>query len=86
MSTPFIPWWQSAYPSQDPPRMSLRDLWDAIFGRRETFYRVESDGSWCVVEEYEVGEFRHVSGDRYVVTPVRMTRRQFDALPEFEGF
>lgn len=85
-----IPWWRAAI---DNPvkraRTTFADVWDALFGRLETFYKVELDGSWCMVESQEVPDWLEpdVSGfDQYTITPVRMTRRQFDNLPEFEGF
>lgn len=76
-------------------------LWDDLFGRVETFYRVEVGGAWFICEPGDLCEFdlpnkaeafpdgwavTVADGDSYTVTPVRMARRQFNALPEFNGF
>lgn len=83
-----IPWWAKATPAPTEIGMRFADLWDALFGRIETFYRVELDGAWCMVEKRDMWEFTLTapSGDVYTITEVRMTRRQFDNLPEFSGF
>jgi hypothetical protein len=89
MTEPMISWWLPPMPPRAPDRpIKLADVWDDLFGKRETFCRVELDGSWLICEWREardiVGDFE--DGDQYKVTPVRMTRRQYEALPEFEGF
>jgi hypothetical protein len=68
-------------------RMTFADFWDALFGRRKRFARVELDGSWLICPPEEVATYID-DGDRddYVVTYVYLTQRQLDALPEFEGF
>lgn len=86
MCAPALPWWRPPYPAAAEPGPTFADWWDALFGRLETFYRVELDGTWCVCEHVE-----DVTGDDsephpYVITEVRMTRRQYDNLPEFTGF
>jgi len=83
-----IPWWAPATPEDVPPPTTWRDYWDALFGRLETFYRVELDGSWCMVETADLPSWLEpeLDGYAYTVTAVRMTRRQFESLPEFEGF
>lgn len=81
-----LPWWTKGIENHKPaPRATLADWWDAFFGRLETFYRVELDGSWCIVEPHEVATFTE-GPDRYTIECVEMTRRQFESLPEFEGF
>lgn len=84
-----IPWGNPPYPSAPAQRRTFADYWDALFGRRETFARVELDGSWCICELRDAtdiaGDWNADSND-YTITQVRMTRRQFEALPEFEGF
>ena len=84
-----IPWWAPAWPAAAEQRLTWRDWWDALFGRRLTLYRIELDGSWYIgtLEEIE-DELRSAGPDflRFTVMQVRMTRRQFEALPEFEGF
>jgi hypothetical protein len=88
MITEPLPWWHPPYPAIAQARVSIADLWDALFGRVETFYRVELDGSWFICEPREVWEWTGTapSGDVYRITEVRMTRRQFERLPEFGGF
>jgi hypothetical protein len=97
-----IPWRTPPAPQQKPePRPTWRDLWDALFGRRLTFYCVELDGSWFICSaaelvDFDVADKSYVhpdgwcvtapGGDHYTITKVRMTRRQYDALPEFQGF
>ena len=65
---------------------SIFDLCDAVFGQAETFYRVELDGSWCICESKDVADIIGADQCEYTVSEVRMTRRQFNNLPEFEGF
>lgn len=71
-----------------PDTSWVADMWDALFGRLLTFYRVEHDGSWFICRAHEVHDWLRDEGDStvYTVTPVRMTQRQFNALPEFKGF
>jgi hypothetical protein len=82
-----IQWWKPGHVHQQAT-MKFADLWDALFGKRETFIRVEHAGSWFICEQREAWEFKGTAydGDVYVTTEVRMTRRQFNNLPEFEGF
>jgi hypothetical protein len=88
MRAPALPWWRPPYPTTAEPRPTFADWWDALFGRMETFYRVELDGSWCIVDTPEVPDWLQpdLEGYAYVITTVRMTRRQFNNLPEFDGF
>lgn len=51
----------------------------------ETYYRIELDGSWCICKSVE-DVIDDEDRDQYVITEVRMTRAQFEALPEFDGF
>jgi hypothetical protein len=83
-----IPWWSPSIPVQADHETTWRDLWDALFGRRETFIRVEHDGSWFICEARNAWEFNGTAadGEVYVTTEIRMTRRQFENLPEFGGF
>lgn len=85
-----IPWWPPAYPPVLPhPTTTWRDLWDALFARRLRYWKVELDGSYFIGTHDEMEEELRNAGPyftRYAVTPVRMTRRQFEALPEFDGF
>jgi len=69
-------------------RKTRADYWDAIFGRRETFAKVELDGSWCICEQHDAADIAgEPSGSNvYTIAHVRMTRRQFEALSEFQGF
>jgi len=82
-----IQWWKPGH-VLDEARCTWADWWDALFGRRETFVRIEVDGSWCICEPHDVPDMRDgAEGDAtYIVTEVRMTRRQFERLPEFEGW
>lgn len=88
-SSASIPWWLPSFPAIAAPAVTWRDYWDALFGRHETFYKIELDGSWCMVESQEVPTWLAPDigeDDEYTITPVRLTRRQFEALPEFAGF
>lgn len=49
----------------------------------EGFVRVSVDSVHCIVEPWEAEEF---SDPEYEKTPVKMTRDQFENLPEFNGF
>lgn len=88
MSGQNLPWWAAATRPVAEVGVRFADVWDALFGRIETFYKVELDGSWFICEPQEVWAFLGVQpdGDFYTITEVRMTRRQFNNLPEFEGF
>lgn len=82
-----FPWANPPYPPIPQERKNFADYWNAIFGRRLRFTRVEYDGGWVLcppedAEAYIDPEHR----DEYRVTDVYMTQRQFDALPEFQGF
>lgn len=90
MTDEVIPWWTPPLPedaSKSQP-LTWRDWWDALLGRLETFYKVEHDGSWFICEAHEVWVYQgtQAHGDTYDITPVQMTRRQYEALPEFTGF
>lgn len=54
----------------------------------EPFLRLEHDGSSCVMEPHEARGIIEDADDGhgYTVSEVRMTREQFDALPDFGGF
>ena len=82
-----IQWWKPGLVLEEA-RCTWADWWDALFGKRETFIRVEHAGSWFICEPREAWEFKGTAydGDVYVTTEVRMTRRQFNNLPEFGGF
>lgn len=82
-----IQWWKPGHTPEEA-RRTWADWWDALFGKRETFVRVELDGSWCICEPRDVPDLKvgAEDGDTYIVTEVRMTRRQFERLPEFEGW
>jgi len=82
-----IQWWKPDYVLEGV-RCTWADWLDALFGRRESFARIELDGSWCICEWRGMPDMlRDDDGNNaYVITAVRMTRRQFDRLPEFEGF
>ncbi len=80
-------WSRPPYPAMPERRTTLADFWDALFGRRTRYARVELDGSWVICPPEEVEAY--IDGDdrgEYVVTYLHLTQRQFDALPEFEGF
>lgn len=51
--------------------------------RRERFYKIEHDGTYCIMEQWDQEAF---PADEYNVSIIRMTRRKFNELPEFEGF
>ncbi len=67
---------------------TLMDVLDAVLFPLHVFARVEYDGSSCVMTLDEAQEYQCTApqGDHYTVTPVLMTRRQFNNLPEFAGF
>jgi len=52
----------------------------------ETFAEMEHDGAKCIVELREVAGIIGDEDCAYTVRRVRMTRDQFNRLPEFEGF
>jgi len=87
MSTEQVEWWKPGYVLEGIA-CKFADVWDALFGKLETFIRVERAGSWFICEPHEAWEFNGTAydGDVYITTEVRMTRRQFNNLPEFEGF
>jgi len=82
-----IQWWKPGRVLEEA-RCAWPDWLDALFGRRETFVRVELDGSWCICEPRDVPDMTvdAEAGETYIVTEVRMTRREFERLPEFEGW
>lgn len=55
---------------------------------KERFVRVEMDGSWCVMPPEDAKEFIEPNdfGDKYTHSDIYLTRDQYKALPEFEGF
>jgi hypothetical protein len=87
MRAPVIEWWKPGRVIEEA-RCTWADWFDALFGKRETFVRIELDGSWCIVERIEAWSFMGPTepGEAYTITEVHMTRRQFDNLPDFEGF
>lgn len=54
--------------------------------RQEEFARVEYDGTACVMEPDEAAAMVADSDCEYAVTPVFMTRDQFERMGEFHGF
>lgn len=82
-----IEWWKPGYVLEGI-NCRAADLWDALFGKLETFVRIEVDGSWCICEPHDAPDMREGAEDdaTYIVTKVSMTRRQFERLPEFEGW
>jgi hypothetical protein len=93
-----LPWWAPPFPPMPVEAVSFADIWDALFGRLETFCKVELDGSWFICEAKDLADYElperdgdgwcvtAPGGDHYTITRVRMTRREFNNLPEFEGF
>ncbi len=67
---------------------AIANLWDALFGRVETFVKVEHGGSWFICEPRDAWEYKGTAsdGDVYITSEVRLTRRQFNNLPVFQGF
>ena len=64
---------------------------DALGEPRKRFVRISLDGSHMVVSPQECDAYMQdakASDDRseYVVTDVWLSDREFDDLPEFEGF
>lgn len=51
----------------------------------ELFFRITHEGSFCIVERHELLDMIGDYGS-YLVEPIRMTRKKFEALPEFTGF
>lgn len=49
------------------------------------FKRIEVDGTFCIVEPHELKSFIG-DEDEAVITDVVMSREEFEALPDFEGF
>ena len=50
------------------------------------YSRVEFDGTYCVMEPAEAKQMTEDSDYEYTVTPVMLTRDQFERIPEFQGF
>lgn len=48
--------------------------------------RVEFDGTYCVMELAEAKQMAEDSDYEYTITPVMLTRDQFERIPEFQGF
>lgn len=68
-------------------------MFDALGEPRTRYVRVTLDGSHCVLDAREgdryVADARAAgddAADRYVVRDVYLSEREFDALPEFDGF
>lgn len=88
MAHDMAPWGNPPYPPAPVERKTFSDYWDALFGRRETFAKVDLDGTYCICELHEAADIagEWSEDNDYTITQVRMTRRQFEALPEFAGF
>lgn len=54
--------------------------------KTERFLRVEHDGTACVMEPAEAEAMVAESDEQYTVTPVFLTRDQFERMGEFSGF
>ena len=54
--------------------------------KQEEFSRVEHDGSACVMEPHEAKSMIEDSDCPYKVTPVMLTRDQFERMGELAGF
>lgn len=54
--------------------------------KTERFARVEHDGAACVMEPAEAEAMVAESVEQYTVTPVFLTRDQFERMGEFYGF
>jgi hypothetical protein len=85
-----IQWWKPGHVVEQAT-CNLADIWDAIFGRQELFAQVDYGGNWCTIELHEVESFTRTECkveecSSYEITMVRMTRRQFERLPEFGGW
>lgn len=52
----------------------------------ERFVRVAHGGSGCVMEPDGVADMIADGGEEYETEDVFLTRDQYDALPEFDGF
>lgn len=52
----------------------------------EEFTVLEYDGAWCVMEPGEAQQVIAESEEQYNVSTVRLTRDQFENMPEFTGF
>lgn len=48
----------------------------------ERFAKITVNGSTCIAEEHETAEY----GDEYEISTIEMTRDQFEALPDFQGW
>lgn len=54
--------------------------------KTERFARVEHEGTACVMEPAEAEAMVAESDEQYTVTPVFLTRDQFERMGEFNGF
>ncbi len=54
--------------------------------KTERFVRLEHDGAACVMEAAEAKVMVKESECEYTVTPVFLTRDQFERMGEFHGF
>lgn len=54
--------------------------------KTEKFVCVSYGGQWCLMEPDEAKTFIAESGDEYKTEEIFLTRDQFEALPEFDGF
>lgn len=52
----------------------------------EEFAALEHDGTRCIMEPHEAAAIVAESPGEYTVSTVLLTRDQFEAMPEFEGF
>lgn len=50
------------------------------------FSRVEFDGAYCIMEPAEAKQMLDDGDYEYTITPVMLTRDQFERIPEFQGF
>lgn len=55
---------------------------------RRDFVKITYDGSWVIVRPGEEAAFIDEADDpsEYKIERVRMTMRQFESIPEFDGF
>lgn len=64
---------------------ALKLLADAVIPRRYLRLRAPGSRGGAVIEPKDL-EGATEDRECYIVTPVFMTRRQFERLPDFEGF
>lgn len=66
-------------------------MFDAAGEPRQRYVRVSLDGAWCVMHPSEGDTYladakANDDDSEYVVSDVYLSEREFDALPEFDGF